>query len=86
MAAIDFPNSPAVDDIFTAGTSSYRWTGVAWVSNNLGTIEWSAIANKPVTLSVLSDTAPSSPAEGQKWLNTTNFIEYVYYDSTWVEV
>ena len=39
MATIDFPNSPAVDDAFTAGNSSYRWTGTAWVSNNLGTIE-----------------------------------------------
>jgi hypothetical protein len=39
MATIDFPNSPAVDDVFTAGNSSYRWTGTAWVSNNLGTIE-----------------------------------------------
>jgi hypothetical protein len=39
MATIDFPNSPAVDDVFTAGNSSYRWTGTAWVSNNLGTID-----------------------------------------------
>lgn len=39
MATIDFPNSPAVDDVFTAGNSSYRWTGSAWVSNNLGQIE-----------------------------------------------
>jgi hypothetical protein len=39
MATIDFPNSPAVDDVFTAGNSSYRWTGTAWVSNNLGQIE-----------------------------------------------
>jgi hypothetical protein len=39
MATIDFPNSPAVDDVFTAGNSSYRWTGAAWVINNLGQIE-----------------------------------------------
>ena len=39
MAAIDFPNSPAVDDVFTAGNSSYKWTGTAWVSNNLGQID-----------------------------------------------
>jgi hypothetical protein len=39
MATIDFPNSPAVDDVFTAGNSSYKWTGAAWVSNNLGAIE-----------------------------------------------
>lgn len=39
MATIDFPNSPAVDDVFTAGNSSYKWTGTAWVSNNLGQID-----------------------------------------------
>ena len=39
MAVIDFPNSPAVDDVFTAGNSSYKWTGAAWVSNNLGQID-----------------------------------------------
>jgi hypothetical protein len=38
MATIDFPNSPAVDDVFTAGNSSYKWTGTAWVSNNLAEI------------------------------------------------
>ena len=39
MATIDFPNSPTVDDVFTAGNSSYKWTGTAWVSNTLGAIE-----------------------------------------------
>lgn len=35
---------------------------------------------------VLSDTAPVSPVAGTRWVNTTNFIEYIYYDSYWVEV
>lgn len=48
MAAIDFPNSPTVGDTFTAGNSSYRWTGDAWVSNNLGQISWDDVTNKPV--------------------------------------
>jgi hypothetical protein len=55
MATIDFPNSPAVDDTFTAGNSSYKWTGTAWVSNNLGQIEWDDITGKPTTF-------PSDPA------------------------
>lgn len=28
--AIDFPNSPAVDEIFTSGTRSWKWTGSYW--------------------------------------------------------
>jgi hypothetical protein len=47
MASIDFPNSPAVNDTFTAGNSSYRWTGLAWVSNNLAAITWTDISGKP---------------------------------------
>ena len=49
MADIDFPNSPAIGDIFQAGTSSYRWNGAAWLSNNLGQIDWDAVADKPST-------------------------------------
>ncbi len=49
MATIDFPNSPTVGDLFTAGNSSYRWTGEAWVSNNLGSIEWDDVTDKPAT-------------------------------------
>ena len=106
MASIDFPNSPTVGDIFTAGNSSYRWTGVAWVSNNLGSIEWDDVTDKPTEFppsahthvmaditdldfppgTVLSDDEPLDPVEGTRWINTTNFIEYIYYDSYWVEV
>lgn len=35
---------------------------------------------------VLADTAPSTPEVGERWVDTTSFIEYIYYDSTWVEV
>lgn len=30
MAAIDFPNSPAVNDTFTAGGRTWIWTGATW--------------------------------------------------------
>lgn len=49
MAAIDFPNSPAVNDVFTAGNSTYKWTGAAWISNNLGSIAWTDVTGKPTT-------------------------------------
>ena len=35
---------------------------------------------------IMSDTAPASPVNATRWINTTNFIEYIYYDSYWVEV
>lgn len=49
MATIDFPNSPAVNDTFTAGQVSYKWNGTAWVANNITTIDWTNVANKPTT-------------------------------------
>lgn len=30
MAAIDFPNSPAVNDIHTVGSKSWQWDGITW--------------------------------------------------------
>lgn len=35
---------------------------------------------------ILSDTAPVSPVNATRWVDTTNFTEYIYYDSYWVEV
>lgn len=56
MAAIDFPNSPAVNDTFTVGAVSYVWNGTAWLSNNISTIDYTNVANKPTTF------APSAHA------------------------
>jgi hypothetical protein len=35
---------------------------------------------------VLSDTAPGSPAVGLKWVKTTTMQQYIYFDSNWVEI
>jgi hypothetical protein len=35
---------------------------------------------------VLSDTAPSSPTVGLKWVKTTTMQQYIYFDSNWVEI
>jgi hypothetical protein len=32
MAAIDFPNSPTVDQEFTAGDRTWIWDGSVWTS------------------------------------------------------
>jgi len=50
MAAIDFPDSPTIGDIFVAGNSSYKWTGTAWIANNLGALDYADIANKPAAI------------------------------------
>lgn len=47
MATLDFPNSPTIGDVFIAGSGSYEWTGTAWISYNLGNVEWTDVINKP---------------------------------------
>jgi len=74
MASVDFPNSPTVGDIFTAGNSSYRWTGDAWVSNNLGSIEWDAVTDKP------TEFAPS--AHTHLLADITDYVEPVIPEVT----
>lgn len=32
MPNIDFPTSPAVNDTYTFGTKTWKWTGSAWIS------------------------------------------------------
>lgn len=33
--AVDFPNSPAVGDIFSVGYIAYKWTGSVWQRVNM---------------------------------------------------
>jgi hypothetical protein len=35
MAAIDFPDSPAIDDTFTVGSITWKWNGATWESQGI---------------------------------------------------
>jgi hypothetical protein len=35
MPAIDFPNSPAVNDTFTVGSITWKWDGATWQSQGI---------------------------------------------------
>jgi hypothetical protein len=45
--AINFPDTPSVNDIFTAGSLEYLWTGSAWIDNLSSSISYSSVTNKP---------------------------------------
>lgn len=51
------------------------WNGTAWAN--------SAIVIPPGT--TVSETAPSSPEEGQMWWDSSSANLYIYYDNFWVE-
>ena len=78
--AINFPDSPSNGDTFTANgvVYTYNTTAALW-----DTIE----ASISVTV---SDTAPTSPSDGDQWFNSTNGSLLIYYNdgtsSQWVGV
>lgn len=59
MTAIDFPNTPSVNDTFTASGRTWTWTGAVWASNT-GTIAWDDISSKPSTFTPSSHTHAES--------------------------
>ena len=71
--AIDFPNSPTVDDIFTVAEKSWIWDGSAW----------KVYFSPPVMY--VQDTPPSVPKTGDQWYESDTGQHFVYYDSIWVE-
>lgn len=54
MAAVDFPNSPSVNDEFTSGTRTWIWDGSVWLLKGVA-----------ISLDVLSDVTLTTPASGQ---------------------
>lgn len=69
MTAINFPNSPQVNDVFTVGERSWKWTGIAW--------------DALVTLEVVGPTGPAGPqgpagADGLTGAEVVATVSYVH--------
>lgn len=69
---LDFPNSPTVNQEFTANGITWKYDGVAWniVSGGSGFR--------------VSSGAPSSPALGDLWYESDSGEMFIYYDNQWV--
>lgn len=75
--AIDFPNSPTTNDTHTVNGRTYIWTGDYW--------KVSGTAARGLSLAI-SDTAPTSPTQGDLWFESDTGRTYTYYDGFWVEL
>jgi len=73
--AINFPDSPTVDEIYSVGDKSWLWNGTYW-----------EVQGSPTSTFSASDTAPSSPSAGDIWYRSDTSQTLIYYDSTWVEI
>lgn len=74
MTAIDFPNSPTLNQIFSASGRTWKWNGTSW-----GSVAGDAVA-------IISDTAPTSATSGDLWYSSTDGRTYIYYGNVWVEL
>ena len=71
MAAIDFPASPTVGQLFTAGNGvTYKWSGVMWLP--IG----------GASMLSIGDTPPPSPGNGPLWWTSTRAEMFLYSDGT----
>lgn len=74
-----------------AEISSSEVTSVAGKTGAV-TLEISDINNLQTALdgkqveTVYSDTAPTTPESGQRWVDTTTMTAYEFYSNTWVEI
>jgi hypothetical protein len=80
--AINFPDSPSNGDTHTVGdiTWTYNTSKTRWTSSGAGGSGGSSVT--------VSDTAPTSPSDGDQWFNSTSLKMFVYYadgsSSQWV--
>lgn len=92
--AINFPDSPTLNQVFSSEGKTWKWSGVRWEILVVDQAELSEYYYSSQEVdeivdgikTVLSDTQPASPTEGLRWLKTTTFQEFMYYNGTWIEV
>ena len=72
--AIDFPDSPSVDQQYTVGDRTWTWNGDYW-----------ALTLTSSTFTA-SDDPPSGASAGDIWFESDTGKSFVYYDSFWVEI
>jgi hypothetical protein len=73
--AIDFPNSPSVNQIFTVGSQTWIWTGTVWqvlTTTNVG-------GSGGIQIASLGVGTPPSGVQGE--IRATNEITAYYSDS-----
>jgi hypothetical protein len=75
--AINFPDSPTLNQEFTVGDRVWFWNGTVWKAKETAILETGKY--------IVSDTAPENPEEGDAWFDSVNTKEFIYYDGYWVE-
>jgi hypothetical protein len=87
MTAIDFPNSPTLNQQFTFGNTTWEWDGVTW--NVIRTpVVGPTGPTGPAGLDGIwasTSTAPTNPEPGDAWFDPNTGGIFIYFDGYWVE-
>ena len=75
--AINFPDSPSLNDEFQAGGKVWFWNGTVWKAKETAILETGKY--------IVSETAPLNPSEGDGWFNSVLAKEFIFYDNYWIE-
>lgn len=71
--ALTFPSGTTIGEKYTEGDKSWQWNGTTWDKVTIGS-------------TVHSETAPSSPVDGQIWINKTNGKAYYAEGNNWIQL
>jgi len=86
-----FPSSPVSGDTLAINSAQYQWDGTTWVANTApaGPTGATGPAGTPALVLISQSTAPTSPALGQQWFDTSQGVLYGYLsdgtDSAWLD-
>jgi hypothetical protein len=77
--AFDFPASPTTGQVFTVGNATYTYNGYAWMGGA-----------QLVAPSIVSDTPPANPLQGQLWWESDSGMLFTNYNdgntTQWVQI
>ena len=92
MTAINFPDSPQLDDEFTAGGKTWTWDGSTWglagIAGPQGP-EGDQGPAGPTGEVIVSETTPQNPSgftDSTFWYNPATFITYIYINNGWQQI
>lgn len=100
MPAIDFPNSPVLNDEFSANGKTWIYNGTTWdlrqsspsKSAYEAALDTGFVGTEAEWIAslrgkfIVSDTAPTPAFAGDSWFSSTTGRMYTYYDNVWVEI
>ena len=97
MAAFNFPNSPSVNDTYTANGVTFTWNGTIWqrtsasVGAQGGTGAQGSQGSQGTAAGLtIGTSAPGSPSAGDMWWDSDSGLFLTYYNdgnsSQWVEL